>query len=181
MQKVEESFSNLKIRRSQVNYKVITWDHQRADVKGNPTVNPKPGSLLQGEMRCKQWLMWQVMGGEMMDAVQLSFLMNFLRPSESIGTLGVIDTRRVCIRRFLFTDLQWVLMRKIRSKESEMGVFHSNSVSGKNMKLLLESSLKWYKIFTMIGKGKQMSLSPKNIWRPVAAGEKVERQEKSWG
>ena len=99
----------------------------------------------------------------MMDAVQLSFLMNFLRPSESIGTLGVIDTRRVCIRRFLFTDLQWVLMRKIRSKESEMGVFHSNSVSGKNMKLLLESSLKWYKIFTMIGKGKQMSLSPKNI------------------
>ena len=40
MQKVEKTVSNLKIRKSQINYKIRTWDHQRAHVKGSSTENP---------------------------------------------------------------------------------------------------------------------------------------------
>ena len=86
-----------------------------------------------------------------MDAVELKFLMNFLRPSESIEIVGVIDTKRVYIHsQILIQNLQVVLMSKTRNQESEM----ENSDYEKDMKLLLEISLIWYNIFIMTGKEK---------------------------
>ena len=86
-----------------------------------------------------------------MDAVELKFLMNFLRPSESIEIVGVVYTKRVYIHsQILIHKLPAVLMSKPRNQESEMG----NSDYEKDMKLLLEISLIWYNIFIMIGKEK---------------------------
>ena len=86
-----------------------------------------------------------------MDAVELKFLMTFLRPSESIEIVGVIDTKRVYIHsQILIQKLPVVLMSKTRNQESEM----ENSDYEKDMKLLLEISLIWYNIFIMTGKEK---------------------------
>ena len=80
---------------------------------------------------------------------QLNFCRNFLRPSESIEAVRVIEISSIFIQlQVLIPRLLMALMRKIRSKEWETGDFPSG------MKSLPEISLKWYKIFKMIKENK---------------------------
>lgn len=112
--------------------------------------------------------------------IQLNFLMNCSRPSESVQTLGVIDTNGVCIEGSPQTS-NVCSSEKLGAKSenwerllSSAGFDDSVTVSVvKAWSPSPELSLDYHKRFKVTGEGKQMLSSQSNRWRPTVVGERI--------